>query len=137
MPLSLICFQGIDFTKEKPHQNFSYERTEELYVQDCSLADYEFGNFLKVLDNVTYINFKNVKGLKYFGGEKTIFTKRMEIKHLKTLLISECEDLHSLDLKCDILESVSLKKNKNLTGIYLDSINLKNIYVSKCVQLQF
>ena len=76
MPLSLICFQGIDFGKVKPHENFSYERTEELYVRDCSLYDYDFGSFLGVLDNITYLNLKNLKGLKYFGGEKTIFTKQ-------------------------------------------------------------
>ena len=83
----------------------------------------------KSRENIVYLQLKGISGLKTIG-ENTLFGNSMEIKHLKVLSIAECPDLVSVDLKCDILESIELKDNPLLENLFVYSNFLKNIYCS-------
>ena len=73
----MVSFKNIEVYKEKLSQNFSYERTDSIFIDNCKIGDAEVGNFFKILDNITYLNLKGLKNLKYIGGENSLFVKHL------------------------------------------------------------
>ena len=73
----MVSFKNIEVQKDKLTNSFSYERTHSIYLDECRIGDSEIGNFFKILDNVSYLNLKNIKNLRYVGGENSYFGKEL------------------------------------------------------------
>ena len=97
-------------------------------LDSCKVGEYEINNLPKTIENILSLTLKDIVGLKYIG-ENVLFGNPIEIMHLKTLTIMGCNELVSVDIKCDIMESVALRNNLLLENIYIYSMHLKNIYV--------
>lgn len=129
LPLSFIKLNSVEFLKNFYLNNFSFERVQELILENCKIGEYDINGFPNTLGNVIYLQLKDIQGVKYIGGN-TLSGSPVEIKHLKILSIIDCNQLLSIDLKCDILECLELRNNENLKSIFIFSLNLKNIYIS-------
>lgn len=110
LPLSFIKLKSAEFFKDSYLDNFSFERVQELILETCKLATYDIKSFPMTLSNILYLQLKDIQTITIIGGN-TPSAPALEIKHLKILSIIDCNQLISIDLKCDILECLELRNN--------------------------
>lgn len=75
---------------------------QELHIESSKLRGLDVKS-APSLGNVMFLKLKDIRGLKYIG-QNIISGHPLEIRHLKTLSIMDCNQLLSIDVKCDILE---------------------------------
>lgn len=114
LPLSVVRINNIDAIKEKSLR-FSDERLKELIFEDVRCTESEFNALLRKYHNMRNLILRNLAGVEQIGESLISLSDPLVLRNLKYLSIIGCPEITNIDLRCEELEHVTLRRNKVLS----------------------